>query len=68
MEGFVPQTQSFAVEADGRIEIRLEAIDVPGSLTDDYRLTVAVSPSCAFPAGHVPRGYDAHIRELARHL
>jgi hypothetical protein len=68
MEGFVPQTQSLAVEADARIEIRLEAIDVPGSLTGDYRLTVAASPSCVFPAGLFPRKYDAHIEEIARNL
>jgi hypothetical protein len=68
MENYAPETLELVVEADRQMEIALEAIDLPDSVSGDYTLTVTPSPSCLFPSDLFPRKYAARVRDVSGSL
>jgi hypothetical protein len=68
MDSYVPGTLEVIVEVDGHFDIELQAVEVPGTISGDYTLSVTPAPSCAFPPGLFPRKYNAHIRDSSGRL
>jgi hypothetical protein len=69
LDGYQPFVRTVMSSGDQWVgPFVLQAVQLPGSLSGDYKLTVTASPSCTLPPEVRQRRYDARIVDVRNNL